>query len=225
MASTDEGKNLDITETLSRTELYVENNKKNISIALGVIVVLVGGYFAYKRFILEPKEREAQAQLFVAEKYFELDSLNLAINGDGNYLGFESIANDYGMTKSGNLAHYYLGICYLKKGEFDKAIDNLKKFDSKDEILAPVAIGAIGDAFMELGKMDEASAQYIKAADIKNNDFTSPIYLMKAGLAFEKAGKYSEAVSAYEKIKDKYAKSAEGSEIEKYIARAQYKVK
>ena len=220
MASPTEEKNLDISESLGRTEQYIEDNKRNISIVLGIAVLLAGGYLGYRKFVIDPREKEAQSQMFVAERYFEMDSLNLAIKGDGNYVGFEAIANDYGMTKSANLAQYYLGICLLKQGEFDKAIEHLKKFDTDDEMLKPVSTGAIGDAYMELGKTDEASTWYRKAAEGNKNDFTSPLYLMKAGLAFEKAGKFNEAVDSYEKIKNDYPKSAEAGNVDKYIARS-----
>ena len=216
----EESGNLDITETLGKTELFIEKNQKNLTIALGVIVLVVGGYFGYKKFVLEPKEKEAQAQMFVAERYFEMDSLKLAINGDGNYKGFEAIVSDYGMTKSANRAHYYLGMSYLKTGEYEKAIENLKNFSSDDEVLKPIAMGAIGDAYMEQGKMDEAAAQYKLAAEAKTNDFSSPIYLMKAGLAFEKAGKFDEAVAVYEKVKSDFPKSNEAANTDKFIERA-----
>ena len=49
----------------------------------------------------------------MAEIYFEKDSFNLALNGDLNSAGFIDIADDYSSTKTGKLANYYAGICYL----------------------------------------------------------------------------------------------------------------
>ncbi|MFN7015454.1 MAG: tetratricopeptide repeat protein, partial [Bacteroidia bacterium] len=141
--------------------------------------------------------------------------------GDGNYLGFNDIIENYGVTKSANLASYYMGICYLKKGEYENAIKYLKNFDSNDQVVAPIALGAIGDANLELGNNDEAIKYYIKAASASENKFTSPIYLMRAGMTMELAGRYKEAVEVYKKIKTDYNESAEGREVEKYLARAE----
>jgi len=107
---------VDVEQAFSRTELFIENNKKSLAIIVGAIIILVGGYFAYKYWYVAGEETKAQAEMFKAEQYFEKDSLDKAMNGDGNMvLGFTQIVDDYSVTPSGNLAEYYLGICYLKK--------------------------------------------------------------------------------------------------------------
>ena len=214
-----------VEETLTKAELFIEKNQKNIGIVIGAIVLIIGGYLGYKNFYMIPRENEAQAQMFGAQQYFERDSFKLALKGDGNYPGFERIISDYGSTKAGNLAYYYAGICYLKTGEFQKAIDNLEQFSSDDQFVAPIAIGATGDAYMELGKTDKAIEYYIKASEKNTNDMTTPLFLMKAGIASEIKGDYKTALEYYNTIKDKYRKSQQASEIEKYIARAELKVK
>ncbi|MBK7183193.1 MAG: tetratricopeptide repeat protein [Bacteroidetes bacterium] len=211
---------VDVENALGKTELFVEENKKSILIIAGAIVALVGGYFAYKYWYVAGEETKAQTEMFKAERYFEQDSLDKAINGDGVALGFAQITEDYGITPSGNLAEYYLGISYLKKGQFEDAIEHLQKFDSKDQIVAPVATGAIGDAHLELGRVDEAITFYLKAAEQNGNKFTTPIYLKKAGMANEDKGNYADAVKLYERIKVEFAETMEGREMEKFIARA-----
>ncbi len=211
---------IDVEEAFSKTELYIEQNKKSLSIIAMVIIALVGGYFAYKYWYVAGEETKARAEMYKAESYFEKDSLDKAINGDGNSLGFTQIVDDYSITPSGNLAEYYLGICYLKKGQYEEAISHLQEFNSKDQMIAPIATGAIGDANMELGKVDEAITYYIKAAEQSNNKFTTPIYLKKAALANEDKKAYADAVKLYERIKNEFGETTEGKEIEKYLARA-----
>jgi tetratricopeptide (TPR) repeat protein len=157
--------------------------------------------------------------MFMAEKYFEMDSITKALNGDGNYLGFLAIIDQYKFTKSANLSHYYAGICYLKKGEFQTAIDQLNKFSASDELVGPMAIGAIGDAYMELNNTDKAIEYYLKAADKRKNDLTSPMFLMKAGMAYEIEGKNDLALKTYTRIKTEFARTNEGREVDKYIAK------
>ncbi|MFH1003934.1 MAG: tetratricopeptide repeat protein [Bacteroidota bacterium] len=215
---------IDINETFTKAERYIKENKKSLSIIVGAVVLLVGGYFAWTKLYLAPMEEEAQSQMFMAEQYFKKDSINKAINGDGQFYGFKDIVDQYGLTSSGNLAHYYLGICYLQKGQYEDAISELKEYDSDNMMLSSIAIGAIGDANSELGKNEEAIEQYLKAAGTNKNDFTSPIYLIKAAILFEQSEKYADAVKIYEQIKTDFPDTREGRDIEKYISYAKAKM-
>jgi tetratricopeptide (TPR) repeat protein len=134
-------------------------------------------------------------------------------------LGFEQIAENYSLTKSGALANYCAGICLLRTGKFEQAIEYLSKYDGNDEIIAPIAIGAIGDCNIELNKVDEAINYYLKAAEKKHNSFTTPYFLKKAGFAYEQKSNFAEALAIYQRIKTEFGKSEEGKEIEKEIAK------
>lgn len=215
-----EGGIVKVEEALSKTERFIENNQKILTIVIGVIVVIVLIFFGFKRFYMAPREQEANEQMYMAQEYFEIDSLNLALNGDGMYPGFLKIIDDYGMTQGANLSNYYTGVCYLKMGNYEEAIDYLKSFKGKDQVLGPMAKGAIGDAYIELNQPAKAAGYYIEAADLKENEFTTPLFLMKAGWTYEIMKDYTNAVSTYERIKYKFPTSNEAREIDKYIARA-----
>ncbi|REJ84793.1 MAG: tetratricopeptide repeat protein [Bacteroidetes bacterium] len=210
-----------VTEAISKTESFVDQNKKSLSVILVALVVAIGGYLFYTKVYVSGKEKEASVLLFKAEQYFKMDSLNLAINGDGNNPGLEEIASDYGMSPSGNIARYYLGMAYLKTKEFDKAIDALKSYDANDEITGSLALCAIGDAHMELDQTKEAVSYYERASKENPNNFSTPIILMKLGLALEMTQDYKGALKVYEKIKKDYSSTPEGSQIDKYLARAE----
>ncbi|MCD6661460.1 MAG: tetratricopeptide repeat protein [Lentimicrobium sp.] len=214
-----EEKIMAVEEALSKTEVFIEKNQKILGIVIGAIALVVLAYFGFQRFYLAPRETQAQSQMFMAEKYFEQDSLKLALNGDGQYPGFLEIIDDYGMTKSAKLAHYYAGIIYLNEGQFEEAISHLKKFKTKDALVQPMAQGAIGDAYMELGKTAEAADYYLKASKISENEFTTPVFLQKAAWAFEEAGNNAKALEAYDRIRVEFPRSAEARDVEKYIAR------
>lgn len=209
-----------VEETLSKTEKYIEENRKSLSIIVIAIVAIIGGYFGYQKLIVAPAEMNAQSDMFSAEQYFEKDSFNLALKGDGNNLGFLYIIDQYGATPSANLAQYYAGICYLRLNKFDQAIEHLKNFDADDQMVSSIAIGAIGDAYMEKGKSQEAAKYYLKAAKNNENEFTSAVYLKKAGFAYEKMKNFNKAVKVYEDLYKKYPRSTEGRSIKKYIERA-----
>jgi tetratricopeptide (TPR) repeat protein len=213
-----------VEETLTRTEQYLEENYKTLLIGLAAIVLLVGlGWLA--KIYLNKRNDEAQSQMFQAEKYLEIDSLKLALNGDGNYLGFLDIAKDYRFTNSANLARYCAGICYLHLGNYNEAIDFLNKYSKKDKVIGSLAIGATGDAYVELGNLEKGVSKYIEAADYAKNSFNSPIFMMKAAEIYESTGKYQEALNLYERIQNKYPESTEGTTIEKNIARVKLLIK
>ncbi len=203
---------------LTKTEQFIEDNQKSISIALGVIICIVLVYLGYKKLYLAPQQEEAASQMFVAEQYFRNDSFNLALYGDGNYLGFIDIIEDYGITKPGNLAKYYAGISYLHLGDYEEAIKYLKKFDAETEIIGPVAIGAIGDAYLEMGNPQKALSYYQKAYEKEENMLTTPLYLYKSALIHEENGEYQKALDNYLTIRKEYPKSHQGRRIDKYIA-------
>jgi tetratricopeptide (TPR) repeat protein len=212
---------LDIGGAYNKTERFVEENQKPILTAVGAVVAIVALYFAYQFLYLRPLEKEAAEEMWRAEQYFEADSFNLALMGDGNYLGFIDIADEYSATKSGNLANYYIGLIYLKTGEYEAAIDYLSDFSSEDIMLNSVSKGALGDAYMELGEVDNALSNYEAAANASKNDFTTPIYLMKAAKIYESVGDFDEALALYKQVGSDYPDTEEGRNVEKYIARAE----
>jgi len=198
---------------LTKTEQFIEDNQKWIVRVVTAVLAIVAIFIGVKRFYINPLEEEAHGQMFVAEQYFEIDSFNLALYGDGNYSGFLQIIDDYGITKASNLANYYAGISFLKTGQFEDAIEYLKKFKSKDKMVAPIAKGAIGDAYIELGDTKVGLDYYLEAADLSDNKFTTPMFLMKAGLVYEDLGQPKKALEDY----PEYSRS---NNIEKYITRS-----
>jgi len=210
---------IDVEETLDRTEAFIEKNKTMLTTVVVIIIVAVGGFFIFRNYYQAPRERQSQSQIFMAQKYFAKDSLDLALMGDGNYPGFLDIIDDYGSTKAGNLSRYYAGIIYLHKGEFDEAISYLKKFKSKDLILSAMALGAIGDAYSEMDNIKEAVSYYEKASAKTTNHFTTPIYLMKAANTYEDLGDNEKALKIYQRLRTEFVRTQEGREAEKYYAK------
>ena len=204
-----------IEESLTRSEEFIIKNQNSLIIGVLVLLAIVLGYFGYQKYIIEPKTQDAQEQIYSAQQFFEADSLDKALFGDGNHLGFVDIADEYSSTKPGKLSNYYAGICYLKKGDFDKAIDYLKKFDADDELVAPMAQGALGDAYLEKGDQEKAVSQYLKAATMKNNNFTASLFYFKAAETLELMGKNEDALANYTIIRDKYPATKYGSNIDR----------
>jgi tetratricopeptide (TPR) repeat protein len=218
-ATPETSQEFDLQGSMHKAEdFYKKNQKVILTILLGAAVIVIG-FFAYTRFIKAPNEKKAQEMVFHAQQNFAIDSFKLALNGDGNNYGFLQVIDKYGGTKAGNLAKYSAGVCYVKLGEFQKGIDQLKSFSADDKLVQAYAYGLIGDAYMELNKTAEGIDYYKKAGHYSDNELTAPLYLFRAGLALEKAGKAQDAVAIYKEIKEKYPQTNEGREMDKYLAR------
>ena len=174
-----------IAEKVTGIEQWIEHNPKIVFGILGALILVVGGFFGY-RYYVASQDDLAQKEMFQAVRYFEADSLNLAMEGDGLNLGFKQIIDDYGMTPAGNLANFYAGAVCMKQGKFPLAILYLKDFSANDQLVQARAYSLIGDAYMEQKQYDDAASYYDKAANYKPNKFFTPTYLMKAALAFER---------------------------------------
>ncbi len=207
-----------LAEQISRSEAFIKENQTVVFSIVGVVIAVVLGYFTYEYYI-DSQNDVAQSELFQAVYYFESDSVDLALNGDGNNLGLLDISADYSSTDAGNLANFYSGVCYLKKGEFLEAIDYLEKFSSSDLVVKARAYSLIGDAYMELGNYYDAIDQYNLAIDYLANKFFTPEYLVKAATAYEKVEDYQGALKCYQEIVDKYFESSEFQSAKKHMAR------
>jgi tetratricopeptide (TPR) repeat protein len=213
--------NIDISERINKAERYISDNKKSLSIISGAIVGVVAIYLGYQQFVVKPQEENARKEMYVAEQYFSKDSLDLAIKGDGSFPGFKDITENYSSSQSGNLAQYYLGISYLKKGQYDQAIEALKAYDAEDDITGALALGGIAGAELELGHTDDALDYYKKAADWDDNNFTKPLFLMKAAMVYEMKKDYNSSLAIYNEIKTDFPNTTEARDIDKYIGRAE----
>lgn len=207
-----------LAEKLHGAETWMERHPKTAYGIVAVIILLVGGYFGFQ-YYKDNQEAEAQREMFQAVYYFEADSLDLALNGDGNNLGFLDIIDDYGITDAANLANYYAGAAFLKQGKFQVARLYLEDFKSNDLLVQARAYSLIGDTYMEEDNFEQAARYYSRAANYKPNKYFSPTYLMKAALAYEKNNQQDKAIEAYNKIINDYYDSPEFQAARKFKAK------
>jgi len=203
-------------------EALLADPKKRKQLYYGVLGVLavIALFFVYRQKVVVPRELEAYERMFVAEYYFGQDSLDVALTGrPGSFDGFLTIIEDYSGTDAANLAHLYTGIIYLNKGNFSEAIDYLKAYKGNDAIIAPSALGCIGDAYSEMGDYDNAARYYLQAANKHENPFTTPRFLRKEAIARLEIGQKEQALKAFKRLRDDFYQTAEGREAERHLSR------
>jgi tetratricopeptide (TPR) repeat protein len=203
--------------TANKTEEWVVKYQNFILGFIGVVAIGVLGYLGYKNFVVEPKAQEAVSELNQAQYYFELavnsiesDSLYLrALNGGEGKYGFLDIIENYKGTPAAKLATYSAGMAYLNLKEYENAITYLDQFKADDILLSALAKGAIGDAFAQLGQIDDAYDYYIQASKVSENMYSTPKYLYKAAMLGAENGKIKQAISFLERIEKEYPKAEE----------------
>jgi tetratricopeptide (TPR) repeat protein len=199
---------------------FLEENTRLLIIVAGVVVLLVGGVAAY-RYSQGEKDAEAQAEMFQAVRYFESDSLSLALNGDGTYLGLLDIVDEYDGTPAANMSRYYAGVIYLKQGDTDNGVSYLEDVSTGDNMLSMATYAALAFAYEDLQDPGKAADLFEKAAYTpEENQETTPTFLLKAGENYEAAGEPESALKLYQKIKSDFPNSPEARGIDKYIGRA-----
>ena len=215
-----------IASAIGRVEAFIMRNSRSLLTALGVVIIVVGGFFGYKYLVAVPRMEKASAMMFAAEQQFAQDSFKLALNGDGNFAGFLQVIEKYGSTGTGNVARHYAGICYLRLGQYQEALDYLTQYkgstdDVPSALLAAQNSGLRGDVYVQMGDYAEAAKSYEKAVATSSDPLTAPYYLKKAGEVYEKLGDNAKALAAYEAVEVDYPTSMEARDIQKYIGRIQ----
>ncbi len=211
---------VDIVEVKEQAQDYFERNQLQILGILAIVVIGLGGLFAYNSLYRLPRNARGMEQMFRAQFQFERDSFALALdNPGGGYDGFLDIIDNYGGTKAANLASYYSGISYLHLGRYEAAKDYLESFKASGEVTPIMKYGALGDVYSELGDMNKALSMYAKACNSTDNDYLTPYYLKKLGLLNEHQGNMDKAYIAFNQIKDKYPDASIARDIDKYIMR------
>jgi predicted negative regulator of RcsB-dependent stress response len=209
---------VDNNDTLLNLQSWYEKNKKRINTVATVVLIGLAAIIGW-RFLTAGKEEKAATQMSFAQRYFEMDSLQKALNGDGQHAGFKTVIKKYGGTKAGNLSKYYAGVISLRTGDFKSAVKYIDDFNGKGTILERAAAGALGDAHMELGATKKGIEAYEEAISDKEDEIMTPTYLQRLGMAYEMNKQPEKAKEAYKRIRDEYPTSAPARDIDRYLAR------
>jgi tetratricopeptide (TPR) repeat protein len=218
-----------LDEGASKTEAWVVKNQKYIIGLIGAVALVVLSFLVYNKLVAEPQGKDAMNEMYTAKKYFDdaisgisSDSLyTMALNGGEGKYGMLDIINEYGGTPAANLANYYAGMSYLNLKDYQNAVTYLSDFSSDDKILSPISKGGIADAFVQLDQNEEALDYYEKAFKANVNDFTTPLYLMKAARVALGLGQNDKALEYLKRIKSEFSTSTEGTQVDVLIGKVE----
>jgi tetratricopeptide (TPR) repeat protein len=207
-------------EALVASKSFFEKNKNAIIYGCGSLLVVIIAALLIHQFYIVPRNNKADESMFAAQEFFMNGDYEKALNGDGQNMGFLAVADEFGSTKAGNLAHLYAGLCLYQTEKYQEAIDQLEDYSScGDDMVSPSVLGTIGNCYAELGQNEKAVEMLVKAAKKADNNTLSPIYLIQAGQIYESLNQNDKALDCYTQIKTKYQQSMQYNEIDKYIER------
>ena len=227
MAKNNISKAAPLEQELNKQEAFFLKFRKQILTLVAAIIVIIGGYAAYKNLYAEPREDKASTALAKAQEMFGQGEFQKALNGDKTMEGFLAVTENYGGTDAANLAKAYAGLCYANLGKWKEAVNSLEDFSAHDDMMiSPAITGALANAYANTGDIDKAISTFKKAAKMADeeaaddtNNSLSPSYLISAARLLESQKKNSEALEIYKEVKEKYVNSAVSQDIDKYIER------
>lgn len=201
---------------------YVDKNRSIAYGVLGAVVLVVAGILGYQ-YLQAQRTAEAQEFLAPAVRLYEQGSYREALDGVGVEMGLTAIADEFGSTSAGNLAHFYAADAYFRLGELDQALMHFEAFDKDANYLGASALAGEAAVHEARGDYDSAGSLFKRAANIFPNDLVSPAYLLSAGRAYELSGDIDEAVETYRLVADEYPESSQAREVDMLVARAEAK--
>ena len=203
---------------------FIDKNRSLIKIGTTALVVLIAGWFSYsvlyENYVVAPKNEKSLAAIWKQEAAaFDNSDWNSLIIGDSlqTFKGLQKAVDQYSGYAGGKLAEYDLGIAYLNTGDYKKAIESLSNVDFNDEIIATIALGGIGDAYLQLGEIKKAGDYYQQAYRRRDNELTTPMYMMKSAFTLEMDENYAAAQKTYQELIEKYPTSPLSITAEKYL--------
>lgn len=205
----------DISGEQLKNQFKTNKKLRMTTMIVGGLIVAVVGYFVYVQFIWSPKNEKSKDNYWVGLNYATADSTDLALDE------LNAHVKNYDGKVGGEVAQFVYARQLMAKREFQKAIEQLESVDLSDTYVSVMAIGLKADCLSELKKYEEAANLYLEVADMDDNELTTPMYLMKAGLCAEELNDFEMATTCYKRIKSDYTAFASQRSIEKYIARAE----
>ena len=202
-----------------KAQTWYDENKKRLSTIGSVVIVLALAAWFYSNNVHANNER-ATTELARVFTYYDNGQYLIAVNGipEKNIAGLQSIVDNYGSTRIGNLAEFYLASSYYNLQEYDKALEHFKSYGGGSPLLESSASAGIGACYEAKGDFKKAAENYERAAMKSIHDPNAPDNLVNAARNFGKSGEKERAVELLKRVKKDYPASSAARDVERYIA-------
>lgn len=202
---------VNVDELYSKSEQFVDKNRKQLTLGLGGAAALILIVIGYSSLVVAPKNTAAEEAAFMAEHYFAKDSADLAMLGDGLNAGLEEILSDHSGTPAAARAAFELGIMHRDAARFDEAVDAFNQAGFSDDVFGPLTDANIGDCLVELGDLEGAEGHFASAASAAASGLAakalSPMCSYKRALVLIELGNEDKARGVLEDLAEDFPNS------------------
>jgi len=202
---------VNVDELYSKSEQFVDKNRKQLTLGLGGAAALILIVIGYSSLVVAPKNTAAEEAAFMAEHYFAKDSADLAMLGDGLNAGLEEILSDHSGTPAAARAAFELGIMHRDAARFDEAVEAFNQAGFSDDVFGPLTDANIGDCLVELGDLEGAEGHFASAASRAASGLAakalSPMCSYKRALVLIELGNEDKARGVLEDLAEDFPNS------------------
>lgn len=221
----------DINDTLSMAEVKLQQNKKLVMwiviVAAAVVLIVLG----YIYLIRVPQQNAANDKIGLVDNKalnyeFSLQSNLLDSAGQVKSLteviqGYEAAAKSG--YDAGDRAKLMAAVYLYKSGDYQKALNYLKEFNTDSKVVEAMAKGLEGDCLVNTDKFQEAITTYQEASKVaKDNQVLLPYFLEKEAVVQDHLKNYAAEADLYTRVINDFPLYAEShyEQLQFYIARA-----
>jgi TolA-binding protein len=210
-----------LVTTYFEATTWYETNKKIVNGVLVGVVILAVVVVAYMNNV-NSNNVKANTELGKVLPYYDQGKYDLAISGNlqENIRGLQSIAEDYGSTKAGELAKFYLANSYFAQGDYEKALKYFLNVNVSDDMLTASALSGAASCYEAKNDCEKAASMFEKAAFKSVKDVNAAENMFHAARNYLTAGKKEKASELFKKVKKEFPTSILAREIDRWIAQA-----
>ena len=205
--------------TYAEVTNFYETHKKNISIAITVVAVVI---IAWGLYFKNRSDNNEAATTLLGSIYTLYDNgqYQLAIDGvpEKNVQGLKAIVDNYGNSQAGEIAKFYLASAYYQLGNYQEALKDFEECSPPGNLLTVSRLSGIADCCEAMGDHGKAGENFEKAAAKDSRDVNVAENLNNAARNYAEAGEKEKALELYRRLKKNFPTTTFGRDADRYIA-------